>query len=186
MKQISMETSQFRKNSLADILTKNGIYGGSIGYRKLERPLSTQKAIHLTFKMNEIAFKKSGGFRKNVGPVEKWLMEFSKRFEIRIYKHSVNSNHMHIFCRMKDRKQMAHFLRCFSGAVGRHFKRKFNLSRSIWQGRPFTKLIHWGRHAQRVFKYVEKNAKEVLGFANYTPRPRIPVYTLITRWASTG
>lgn len=172
-----------RKGSLAYQITKKQIYGGSLTYRKLERPLSTNKAIHTVLRMNDIAYKKSGGFRNEAAFVNKKILTYAEKFNIKLYKHSINSNHIHIICKLNDKKDLGRFLRALSGALGLYFSIKFKI-KGLWQGRPFTRLITWGREFKAVCKYIFKNFKEVVGFVSYTPRNHN--YSFIEKWASTG
>src|SRR5258708_5029466 len=93
-----------RKGSVARKLISNGIYGGDIQYRKLKRPLSITKSIHTIFKMNDLSYKKTGGFRKETAFINRKLLEFSNKFLVECRKHSINSNHIHLLCKIDNKE----------------------------------------------------------------------------------
>ena len=85
---------------------------------------------------------------------------------------------------MNDKNDLSRFLRAFSGAIALYFKLKYKLT-TFWKGRPFTRIVSWGRDFKNVCAYVVKNFKEVVGFVKYSPR-NTKAYSFIEQWASTG
>lgn len=147
MKQLPLKIPHqnlYRKGCLAHQITQKQIYGGTLSYRKLPRPISATKPIHVTFKMNDTAYKKSGGFRKQTSEINKRLLKLSEKFQIRIYKHAVNSNHIHIIGHTKQTNDWARFLRAFSGSVGLFYKLEYEIAGGLWLGRPFSRVVTWG------------------------------------------
>lgn len=186
MEQQSFQLStNHRKNTLIYRLQKKQIYGGSINYRKIRRPLSTQKSIHVVFKINDKAYRETGGFRKETAQINRRLAKLSHKFQIKTYKHAINSNHIHLICRTKSVERFSHFLRAFTGSIALYFKIKYQVTASFWLGRPFTRLVSWGREFKNVCTYIAKNFKEVVGFVPYSPRKHSG-YKFIEQWTSTA
>lgn len=161
------------------LVERRKYYGGSLNYRKVKRPLNTNKAIHLT--MRSDVCTKGVSLRKHTAGINKYIFKFSERFGVRVYKHSINSNHVHLVMRVKDRGQYIEFIRALSGAIALKMKLQYKIAQQFWQERPFTRLVSWGRDFQTVCKYIMKNFKETVGFVDYTPR--MNRYTVIDRLA---
>lgn len=179
MKQIDLFSpgKRSRIKTKKDLIKRRKYYGGSLCYRKVERPLDPNKAVHVT--MRSVVCTKGITLRKHTAGINKYILKFSEKFAVRVYKHSVNSNHIHIVMRVKDRKQFVDFIRALSGSIALKMKLKYNIVQDFWQERPFTRLVSWGRDFQNVCKYIFKNFKETVGFINYTPRTNR--YTVIEK-----
>ncbi len=157
------------------------LYGGSLQYRKLERPLSTTKAVHLTIRSK--ACKNGISLRSETSAINKHIFTFSESFGLKVYKHAINSNHIHLVIRIKDRRQYNGFIRALTGTIALKFKMKCKTT-NFWDLRPFTRLVNWGRDFQRVCNYITKNFKEAVGYLPYSPRSNI--YTFLDQFVMTN
>jgi REP element-mobilizing transposase RayT len=157
-------------------LCRQGSMGGSIRYRKSERPFSSQKAQHIVLKSDEC----TAGFNFTHPSVKRKLEELAQslalRANLKLQKIAIYHNHIHILAHSKRRESYSKFLRSFSGVVAKRMKkwaqkRNINLkNNSFWSARPFTTLVGFGKHWKAVLQYIEKNRLEANGFAAYTER----------------
>ncbi len=101
--------------------------------------------------------------------IAKLLEDKAKQHGAKLYKYSVNSNHIHALIRFATRELQTAFLRDLTGTMAKRIKRAFKL-KQLWDARPFTRIVK-----SRVFKaieaYIEKNQKEADGTWAYRPRP---------------
>ncbi len=161
-----------RKNSkkltkLRLVQTKK-FYGGTLHYRKLPRPIEDKKALHLILRcgVNRQGFS----LRTYVNLINAYLFKFSSQFQVKIYKHSINSNHIHILLKVSDRDAFKRFIRSFSASIAVSIKSQYEYSGPFWQDRPFTRVVTWGREYSGIKEYILLNFKEAVGFVAYKPR----------------
>jgi REP element-mobilizing transposase RayT len=128
--------------------------------RKSRRPLSTKLAMHLVLGAD---ITKSGSLLKHRDAIDKCFANFATKFDVRIYKKSLVSNHIHVIALFSSRHSYIKFIRALTGALALKLKIK-------WRLRPWTRLIKWGRAFQSVIKYVVQNHNEAVGLIAYQPR----------------
>ena len=151
------------------------VHGGehSVGKRKKSRPLNTRKPIHLTLRSSYAVGNYSFRTKKNEAFISKLITSLSRKWGIRIYKHSINSNHFHFSLRATTRRGFQNFLRVLSAQVatfvtgakngnpfGKHF---FDLP-------AFTRIAEWGEAFKTLTNYVVQNVLEASGVIPYQPR----------------
>lgn len=136
-------------------------FGGSSlkGRRKSKRPLSTKHSIHMSLQADRAVL------RQNERLILATWNNFARKFGVRTYKFSVNSNHLHALFRIHSRAMYARFIQALSGTLARKLKLK-------WSARPFTRLVTWGKAFERAKNYVEMNIYEAMGFIDHQPRGR--------------
>ena len=136
-------------------------FGGSLllGKRKMRRPLSTKKPLHLILKSSH-----TGVFNPGNRSLEKLIRSQAEKFQIQIYDLALNWSHVHILIRIRDRADYVKFIRALTSIIS--FKlRKFKPAlKEIFTLRPFTRVIEWGRDFKRVLSYQILNQLESLGF----------------------
>src|SRR5579859_7291966 len=124
-------------------------HGGSlsIGRRKIARPLSTRKPIHLTLRSSR-ALGKWSLRRFEVG-IRKLAEKLASRWGIRIYSLAVNGNHMHLAIRIANRDCFGNFLRVFSGQVAMKVtgsvKGRPTKGGRFWDLLAWTRILEWGK-----------------------------------------
>ena len=135
-------------------------HGGSLTHTKRHtfKPLHSKKIIHLVLKTeNRILFKN-----------KKVILEVLKRQEklsgVKIYKLSVQHNHIHHALVFSDRSQYKRYVRAVTGILARYF------GRGVWKYRPYTKVVEWGRQWKSLKAYIEMNELEVHGHIPCQPR----------------
>lgn len=161
-----------RKNTKLWWIVKQTTYGGSMDYRKVKRPFDSKKLTHAVFKAR---LGRANGFMRRESTVREVLERAARRYGIRLNDLAVHHDHIHVVFYTKLRESQVRFLRFVAAELGRKFKTAKNhlgsVAKSLWIGRPFTRLVSWGRKSlERIKKYIERNRNEVLGFVPYMPR----------------
>ena len=111
--------------------------------------------------------------RKNQKLISQLLFESSRRFQVKIYNNSRNSNHIHLLVKSQTRKDLQDFLRVFAGQVAQRITgavrgRRSHLS--FWLRPVWKRIVHWGRDFLNLQKYIFQNQLETLGLIPYQPR----------------
>ena len=135
-------------------------HGGDIrrGQRKLERPVSTRRAMH-------VVFSRAGGrwsLRKHDRVVREVLRNMARRFNIRIYDFANVDSHLHLVLRARRRDAFQGFLRAFAGIVARRITgaRRGRPSGPVFAGLAWSRVVSWGRDYLGVRHYVFRNQIE--------------------------
>ena len=184
MKSKNLTFSEINKDFAAFFREEKRIHHGgshSTGRRKTRRPLSTRKPIHLVMR-SEIA-RGAMSFRlpKHKSKIGHLISRYSTRFNVKVYRYSVNSNHLHLVVRAKTRKSFQDFLRSLSGVIGRFMlaAEKGAPKGKFWDSLAFTRISEWGKAFRTLNDYVIQNVLEAAGVIAYKPR-RKPVKHLVT------
>jgi hypothetical protein len=72
-----------------------------------------------------------------------------------------------------SRKAFNRFIRAITGIIARitlGVERGNPLGEKIWDARPFTRILEWGRDFTRASHYLLQNTLEAIGFISYRPR----------------
>jgi REP element-mobilizing transposase RayT len=105
--------------------------------------------------------------------IRQLLKQLGHRYQVTVYEHSVNSNHLHLVVRAKTRKGFQDFLRVFSGQVAQKITKTFkgiSLKTSFWEFPPFTRILEWGRAFLTARQYILQNQLETDSVIPYQPR----------------
>ena len=134
------------------------------GTRKTRRPFDPKRALHVTLRSS-----RARGAGSLLRPAHKWrvyelLERTARRRRIRVYRFANVGNHVHLIVQARTHADLKAFLREFAGVVavmvtgavkGRPEK--------FWEGRPWSKIIEWGRQFQNATRYVLLNVMESSG-----------------------
>ena len=137
-------------------------FGGSLleGKRKTARPLSTREPIHLVLKStwNRVFFP---GDRR----IENLIRSHAAKYKIKLYRISLNWTHVHAIIQIPDRKAYNSFIRTVTAELVRLISKikKMDLT-GLFDLRPFTKIISWGRQFKSLFGYHDLNDLEAFGY----------------------
>lgn len=173
-------------------------FGGALlnGKRKSLRPLSSKDAIHFVLRSEYAVGSDSFLARRHQPHVTRILNNFAKKFGVRIYQKSINSNHIHLLVRITSRKLYRAFIKAVAGKIasqimgGRSFSEYFQEKIStpiadsergdgsagagkasgFWQFRPFSRVVNWGNDYKGCLNYLKQNTLEAIGFVKYVPR----------------
>ena len=173
-----------RKNTKLWWIENHGSYGGALNYRKVKRPFSSKKLVHVVFKGR---LGRGIYFTRSRKSCERVLHKVAKRYGVNIKSFAINKDHIHLLIWTKQRESFLRFLRYFACELGRKYKEIFlrygiRKPKGLWLHRPFTRLVSWGkRSVENVVAYIDKNHQEAMGFLQYTPRShRLDLF--LKRW----
>ncbi len=136
-------------------------HGGepSRGKRKTARPLKTNKPIHVVLRANKSTLKTRE--RK----IRELLKRYGEKFNIRIYRSSINSNHIHLLLVSTRRLNFQHFLRSITGLIARLMGKG-----KLWEYLAFSRVADWGKQYRTLVKHIQMNVLEASGIVSYKPR----------------
>lgn len=135
-------------------------FGGTYGKnkRKARRPLDFKKSTHLVLRLKE-------NLPNLLSPrdlkLRQGFVQLAKKYEIRVYQLVFNHSHLHAVLLIPNRKAYVAFIREFSAKVVRYLSRVLKVKlQKIFQNRPFTRIVTWGRAYQKILQYMKKNELE--------------------------
>jgi hypothetical protein len=174
-------------------------HGGSLSHRKRRgpRPLSTQRAIHLTLKSNFAKGNRSLLFHKDL--IQKIIKKVQKLFGIRVYQYAVCRNQIHVLMRGKNRIEIQNGLRVLAGHIAQQILLRCPYSeselkivratqpkshpknqRKFWSFLTYSRIVSWGKEFYTVTKYILQNTLEALNKVAYQPRKHKHNSTLLS------
>ena len=113
--------------------------------------------------------------KKNKVLISTLLFDISKKFQVKIYNNSLNSNHIHLLVKAPTQKKLHDFLRVLTGHIAQRITsavRGKKNKRSFWLQPAWKRLVHWGRDFFNLQSYIYQNQLETLGLIPYQPRVR--------------
>ena len=163
--------------SLLPNLKKQYEHGGDllVGKRKSKRPFDRKRPLHLVFRSDLAVGRHSFLMPANKQKARDLLMFFAKKWRIRIWDVSFNSNHIHLLASALDRQSLNHFLRAFPGAAAMAItgaRKGHSLLKKFWSVRVYSRIVEWGRAFGIVRRYILKNRLEAEGVISYEPRAK--------------
>lgn len=129
------------------------------GRRKSERPLKTNRPIHVVLRA------KRAGLKTKERKIQLILKKYADRFNIKLYRSSINSNHIHLLLVTSRRLCFQHFLRSVTGLIARLMG-----NGKLWENLAFSRIANWGKEFRILVEYIHKNRLEALGLISYVPR----------------
>ena len=132
------------------------------GHRKLERPLSTTRPIHLVLKSHKAKGSLSFLHSNNKSMVEAILRQKAKKFGVRIADFANVGNHLHLKIRIKSRTSFKSFLKAVTNLIARKITgaRKGKPFGKFWQGQAFTRVLVSKFEELNLFGYIKANQIE--------------------------
>ncbi len=136
-------------------------FGGPLleGKRKTKRPLSTKHPIHLILKSSC-----SGVFAPGNISLEKLIRSQAKKFGLKIYDLALNWSHIHFILKIESRKDYNKFIRSLTAILAKRIRKIKPHLDVIFELRPFTRIMSWGKDFKRGLDYLILNQMEALGF----------------------
>lgn len=139
-------------------------YGGlkRKGHRKLERPFSAKKWIHLVLKSDKANGKLSLKATANQTFIRALIYDKGDRFGITVGDFVNMGNHLHIKVRACSRIQFQKFLKSITGRIARHVTgaRRGKKFGRFWQGLAYTRVLMSGIEELRLSRYFSANRLE--------------------------
>ena len=136
-------------------------HGGQLNQkkRKVRRPLSRKKSIHLVLKCH----KKLSLF-ENKKLLQVLIKKYGQRFCLKVYEISIQHDHIHFLVRIPNRENYIKFIRSLTGQMAK------KLGKGLFKFLPFTRIVDWGAAYRKVQAYLQKNEDEIYGRRPYEPR----------------
>ncbi len=97
-------------------------FGGALlhGRRKGLRPLSRKDSVHFVLRSEWAMGRDSFLAKRNYASIQYIIKRFAKKFGVRIYQQSINSNHLHLLLRITNRALYKAFIKAISGQIASH------------------------------------------------------------------
>ena len=144
-------------------------FGGSllIGRRKTARPISIKKPMHLILKSTGASCFVPGS-RK----LENLIRAYAAKHGIKIYEVSLNWSHIHMLMKLPSKDAYLAFIRTVTSLIVAYLsKLKSKNLRGLFDLRPFTKILSWGKQFKTVIEYHELNDQEARGLIVRKKKP---------------
>ena len=135
-------------------------FGGQhlVNKRKLRRPLDTKKPMHLVLRLKE---QLPSLFSPKDPQLRKGFHQLAEKYNIKTYLLVFNHTHVHAEILIPDRKSYVRFIRELTSRFVRYFTRSTGIRfTKIFENRPFTRIISWGRGVEIMNCYMRKNERE--------------------------
>jgi hypothetical protein len=141
-------------------------YGGAKtkGFRKLERPLSTKKWIHLVLKSDKAVGQLSFLSIQNRPKVESLLKLKAKKFGVHIAELVNVGNHFHLKIKITNRENFGRYLKSVTSLIARAVTgaKKGKPFGRFWQGLAYTRVLKTALEELRLRGYLEANRREAM------------------------
>lgn len=139
-------------------------HGGlkTTGKRKLERPLSTKKWMHLVLKSDKARGKYSFLLPANKRMIQQVLREKARKFGVAIADQANVGNHLHLKVRITSRASFQKFLIAVTGLIARKITgaKKGKPFGRFWQGLAFTRVLQSYIEEMNLKGYIHANRSE--------------------------
>ncbi len=138
------------------------VHGGDVGRsrRKLERPVSTRRPMHVVLTSHRA--RGTWSLRKHDRTVRDVLRRMARRFDVRIYDFANVGSHLHLVLRARRRDAFQNFLRSFAGVVARRVTgaERARPIGPFFSGLAWSRVVSWGRDYLGLRHYVFRNQIE--------------------------
>jgi REP element-mobilizing transposase RayT len=172
--------------------TNQRFFGGALlkGRRKSMRPLARNEAIHFVLRSPYAKGATSFRSRKNLPEIEKILAACARKYQVRIYRKAIQSNHIHLILKIHNRWLYRCFISVISGKIASLVMNQLSFQnflkslepgegcrerekgQAFWEFRPFSRILTWGKDYQNCCRYLLRNILEAFGFIAYKPRAK--------------
>ena len=126
--------------------------------RKSQRPLDSKKPMHLVLRLKEHL---PSLFNPKDSQLKKGFHQIAEKYKIKTYLLVFNHTHVHAEILIPDRKSYVSFIRELTSKFVRYFTRSTGIKfRQIFENRPFTRIVSWGRGVEIMNNYMRKNERE--------------------------
>jgi hypothetical protein len=161
-------------------------HGGGLntGKRKLDRPLSTKRPIHITLRSTQARGAWSFLGFKNRIYVENIIKKQARKFGVVIQDFANVGNHLHIKSRAGSREGFQSFLRSVTCMIARKItraRRGHKLKNKFWDDLAFTRVLSSYREELNLRGYFTANRIE----ADRGPAARAKVLAGFREWMRT-
>ncbi len=126
--------------------------------RKSQRPLDFEKCTHLVLRLKEHL---PSLFDPRDQDLRKLFTEIAEKHEIRVYQTVMNHTHVHASLLIPNRKAYVRFVRELCSRLVSYWSDLIGIKlRRVFESRPFSRIVAWGRSYQILNQYLKKNEIE--------------------------
>lgn len=169
-------------------------HGGSPsnGTRRSKRPLNLKLSHHVTLKSNHAVGARSLFCHKKF--ILSLIKKNSYRFQVKVYEHAIQGNHIHLLLKAQTREGLQNFFRVIAGHSAQKILKECPFKeqaggaqsptkkparrtsgckknqRKFWSYLLYSRVVSWGRELKLVTHYIQKNTMELLQIMAYEPR----------------
>ena len=150
---------------------KNDGFGGILlrYKRKSKRPLDFKKSMHLVLRLRE---NLPNLLSPRAQILRAGFLKCATKYNIRVYDLVFNHSHVHASILIPERKAYVAFIREWTSRLALYFSKITRIKiRKLFEYRPYTRIVRWGRAFQALKKYMQKNEAES-GVRQLEQRPR--------------
>ncbi len=142
------------------------VHGGAKtkGHRKLERPLSTKKWIHLVLKSDKARGEFSFLTPKNKIFIGRLVQAKARRFGVRVADQANVGNHLHLKIKISSRENFQKFLISITAQIARFVTgaRRGKSFGKFWQGLAYTRVLSTEKENLILGGYFMANREEAV------------------------
>ena len=137
---------------------------------KTARPISVKNAMHVVLRSSHAKKQLSFLSKSRCFKIQSIINKQAKKFNIKIYSKSINSNHIHLLIKLNTRDSFSKFIKVITSRIAcitmgvKKGKAKYL---KFWDSRPYSRIISWGKAFTKAKEYVEKNILEACGMIEY-------------------
>ena len=135
-------------------------FGGRLLFkkRKSKRPLNAKKPTHLVLRLKD---RIPSFFNPHDRNLKNLFLTLAEKNEVKVYHLVFNHTHCHCVIKFKHSQNYIRFIRELTSRLVAYFSKqiKVNLKR-IFDSRPWTRIIQWGKDFMNITNYMKKNEKE--------------------------
>ena len=126
--------------------------------RKSKRPLDFKKTTHLVVRLKPLLPALLSPRDKNL---RNGFQKIAEKYNIKVYQLVFNHSHLHAVILLPNRESYVSFIKELTSKLVRYFSKtiKINLKK-IFEYRPFTRIVDWGKGIRTLNNYMLKNEKE--------------------------
>ena len=133
-------------------------HGGALSHqkRRSKRMLSIKNPIHLTLR-SDLAYG-SRSLMKHQNLIRHVIRKFSKRFRVRVYRHAICGNHIHLLIKGDSRSSLQNFFRVVAGHIAQNILKEFPVTLSERKYADFMMKKKRGGASDNTEKIAKKHA----------------------------
>jgi hypothetical protein len=158
----STQIKMFRQEKL--------FFGGSAkrGNPATRRPFSKKCDAHFVLKSRYATGDRSFLRAANRKVIKSIIERSAKRFYVTLRRNINVGNHLHLLIHAPNAEMQRNFIRTIAALIAREItgakKGSPAAIKQFWDGRPFSRLVPWGRAFQAILNYLSLNSLEAIGF----------------------
>lgn len=167
--------------------TNQRFFGGAllVGRRKTPRPINTKEPIHLVMRSQYAHGNRSFRSSRNVKIIERILERAAYKYQIKIYRKAIQSNHIHLIVKVPSKKLYKAFVAVIAGKIASysmgqmsyknfiHYLNELNELNNATHPKSLSRLAGEGHASRQTAEVVYKTPHKGQAFWDFRPFSRI-------------